>query len=128
MAKHVMTPARRAALRKAQLVSARKRRRNGLKSAARRNVKQGASYARATYGTKKGRRRIVKGAVIGATLAGVGAGAVAGYRSEPYQVSKGLRKSARKKTFVDKAAKAKYKKRVRPIIQANVWRKKAKRR
>jgi hypothetical protein len=41
MSKHVMTPSRRAALRKAQLVSARKRRRHGLGY----DAKRGASQA-----------------------------------------------------------------------------------
>jgi hypothetical protein len=49
MARHVMTPARRAALRKAQLASARKRRKGGVRSAARRNI----SHARSRRSANK---------------------------------------------------------------------------
>lgn len=44
MAKHVMTASRKAALRKAQLVSARKRRRHGLGYEARRSARQTVAY------------------------------------------------------------------------------------
>ena len=47
MAKHVMTASRRAALRKAQLVSARKRRKHGVGSQLRRSATQTVAYVTA---------------------------------------------------------------------------------
>lgn len=55
---HTMTPRRRAALRKAQLASARKRRkRNTVGSSVKRAVRQRASYAKASVQTRRGRKR-----------------------------------------------------------------------
>jgi hypothetical protein len=55
---HTMTPRRRAALRKAQLASARKRRkRNTVGSSVKRAVRQRASYAKASVQTRRGRRK-----------------------------------------------------------------------
>ena len=79
MATHVMTPARRAALRKAQLASAAKRRKYGVGYSARRSVKQSFQAGRANsqlrrinnkkIGKQTGAR---KAAVFGAV--GLGAG------------------------------------------------------
>lgn len=50
---HTMTPARRAALRKAQLTSARKRRKkNTVRSTVKRAVRQRMQYTAVTFGTK----------------------------------------------------------------------------
>jgi hypothetical protein len=81
---HVMTPARRAALRKAQLASAAKRRRGGVGSAARRAVGQKAGYARASasvatrrhVGSKGFQRKVKKG--VKYTAIGLGAAAAIG--------------------------------------------------
>jgi hypothetical protein len=92
--KHQMTPARRAALRKAQLVSARKRRRRGVRKEVSRAVRQTGSAARAggslarrkavrnfnSPANKTRRRKAVKYGAIGV---GVGAGAVLGYKTAP---------------------------------------------
>lgn len=91
---HVMTPARRAALRKAQLVSARKRRRRGVGKELKRAGRQTVSAARAggsvasrkavrrfnSPANKVRRRKAIKYGAIGA---GVGAGAVLGVKAAP---------------------------------------------
>lgn len=92
MARHTMTPARRAALRKAQIASARSRRKNTARKAISRSVRQSASSAKAS-GTlasrgavkrfnspanKARRRKIVKGVVVAAAVGTVAAGAVHG--------------------------------------------------
>ena len=53
MAAHRMTPARRAALRKAQLASARKRRKGGFRKAAKRSVKQTGQRVQANRSLRK---------------------------------------------------------------------------
>lgn len=146
---HVMTPARRAALRKAQLVSARNRRRRGVKSEIGRLGRQSVSTARASgslarrravknWKNPANRRRTIKRVAFGAAIVGVGAAAVAGSRTETFQVHKGVRKSMRKKNFngahprgpVRKAYrqkhKASYRARVTPLVRHNVRRRKAK--
>lgn len=88
---HVMTPARRAALRKAQLVSARKRRKHGLGYSAKRAGRQTLSTARAggSLATRRAvrkfnspaNRRIARHVAVGAVAAGgIGAGAVLGHK------------------------------------------------
>lgn len=85
---HVMTPARRAALRKAQLVSARNRRKRGVKSELKRAGRQTLSTARASGSLarrsavkrfnspankakrSKGYRRVGKGLAVGAAVVG----------------------------------------------------------
>lgn len=65
---HTMTPARRAALRKAQLASARKRRKSGVGSSAKKAIRQRASYARASAslpGAKNKRRKALKYTAVG---------------------------------------------------------------
>lgn len=85
MATHVMTPARRAALRKAQLASAAKRRRGGVGSSAKRAVRQKAGYARASAsvatrrhvgskGFKSKAKKAAKYTAIGLGVGAVGAG------------------------------------------------------
>ena len=89
---HTMTPARRAALRKAQLASARKRRkRNTVRSSVKRAVRQRASYTKASYQARKSRkrkkskrRRIANGIAYTA----VGLGAVAMRENRKYQGQK----------------------------------------
>jgi hypothetical protein len=66
MATHVMTPARRAALRKAQLVSAQKRRKYGVRYQAKNVARQKIAYA------KVNKRKVAKYTALGATLAGTG--------------------------------------------------------
>src|SRR4051812_37132495 len=92
MAVHTMTAARRAALRKAQLASARKRRRYGPVAAARKATGQRAGYAansaklkaRSAYKSPKNRKRakgfvkkVGKGAAIGVGVGTASALAVA---------------------------------------------------
>jgi hypothetical protein len=101
MARHVMTPARRAALRKAQLVSARNRRKRGVKSELKRAGRQTLSTAAASGSLarrsavkrwkspanqakrKATRRRAYKAAAIGGAVAGgvSAAGVLYGYHS-----------------------------------------------
>lgn len=81
---HVMTPARRAALRKAQLASAAKRRRGGVGAAARRAVRQKSQYALAStsvsarrhVGSKGFQKGVKKAAKY--TAIGIGGAAVIG--------------------------------------------------
>ncbi|AZS12553.1 hypothetical protein HWB99_gp017 [Mycobacterium phage DrLupo] len=91
---HKMTPARKAALRKAQLVSARKRRRRGVKNELKRAGRQSLSAARAggsvaarkavkkfnSPANRARRRKAVKVAAVGA---GVGTAAVLGAKTAP---------------------------------------------
>jgi hypothetical protein len=58
MGYHNMTPARRAALRKAQLASAAKRRKYGVGSQAKRAVKQQAGFAKASVQVAANRRHV----------------------------------------------------------------------
>lgn len=119
---HRMTPARRAALRKAQLASARKRRKNGVGSQVRRASNQSFQRARANASLKGSRRKIIRRAAYGAVVAGVAASALAGSRTESFQVHRGVAKSSRKKQFSSKAQKVKYQTRVRPLVRHNVRR------
>ena len=84
---HVMTPARRAALRKAQLASAAKRRRGGVGSAAKRAVSQKAGYYGASAnvaarrhvgskGFKQGAKKALKYTAIAGAAGGIGAAAI----------------------------------------------------
>lgn len=90
---HVMTPARRAALRKAQLASAAKRRRGGVGSAARRAVGQKAGYAKAStqvavrrhVGSKGFQKKAKTAAKY--TAIGLGAAAVVGGAYKAAEVS-----------------------------------------
>lgn len=90
---HTMTPGRRAALRKAQLASARKRRRGGVGSAAKRAVRQRSQYTRASASVasrrvvkkkgfkgkaKKAAKKAVKYTAVGLGAAAVGTGALYG--------------------------------------------------
>lgn len=91
---HKMTPARKAALRKAQLVSARKRRRRTVRREVSRAGRQTISAAKAggslagrkavrsfnSPANKARRRKALKVAAVGA---GVGASAVVGYKTAP---------------------------------------------
>lgn len=73
---HRMTPARRAALRKAQLTSARKRRKGGVGAAAKRSASQRVAYTRVNVRLNKKRtiRRVAGtvavGVVLGSAIAG----------------------------------------------------------
>ena len=93
--RHVMTPARRAALRKAQLASARKRRRRGVISSAKRAVRQKGQYAKASASVARNRhvgkkklntraKRVLKYAAGGAAI---GAAAGAAYGAHKYSTS-----------------------------------------
>lgn len=75
---HRMTPARRAALRKAQLASAKKRRKSGAVSQAKRSISQRRQYNAANRAlTKKKSHRIRKIAVVGVATATVLGGVAA---------------------------------------------------
>lgn len=114
---HVMTPARRAALRKAQLVSARKRRRrsgNNLASSSRRVVRQGLQRRKARLdsyhptvrgmGGRKVTRRQVRNARIQSAATVAVSSAYVGYmlttkqeRKKMYTSTKGVYSGSKKK-------------------------------
>ena len=119
-----MTPARRAAIRKAQAASARKRKR----ASNRPTAKQVRN------------RKIIKAVAVGAAATGVGVAAVYGageYRkSDRHYVNHSVRKSTRKmreKTIAttgkkaSKSAIATHQKRVRPLATANARKRTVKR-
>lgn len=112
---YVSTPARRAALRRAQLISAQKRRKYGVKYQTKNAVRQG--YTRAKLNKKK----TVKYAAI--TLAGtaVAVGAYKGYKSPTGKYTKGMTKSTLKAYRGGKrgAALKTHQNRVRPLVKKN---------
>lgn len=112
---HVMTPARRAALRKAQLVSAQRRRKYGVRYQTKNVARQKIAYA------KVNKRKVAKYAAIGATLAGVGAAAYVGTKTPTYKYHKGMRKSTIKAYRSGKRGPAltTHQNRVRPLIKKN---------
>jgi hypothetical protein len=114
-----LTPARRAALRKAQQASARKRKSRGSRP-------QSRNYAR-----KQRNRRRVKVAVLTGVAVGAGLAGVSYHGSERATVNRGVRKSVRKKGLrgvENKAARITHGKRVRPLVQHNVRRQRARKR
>jgi hypothetical protein len=114
-----MTPARRAALRKAQQASARKRKTHGSRPQSR------------THAKRQRRRRIVRNVALTGLAVGAVAGGVAYHQSEGATVNRGVRKSVRKKGLTgsaNKAARITHGKRVKPLVRHNVRRAKAKRR
>lgn len=128
---HRMTPARRAALRKAQLVSARKRRKRGVRSSVNRSVRQGASRSRASaalaVNNPRKRRQAIRRIGAGVAVGTVLGASVAYHGSNRAYTNRGVRKAVRKKDFTthvlgQKAAKARYAKRVRPLIAHNATR------
>lgn len=134
---HRMTPARRAALRKAQLASARKRRKRGVGSAVNRSVRQGASRTRAsaalTVNNKQKRRKAIRRVSAGVAVATVLGASVAYHGSNRAYTNRGVRKSVRKnlgsrrKTIRTKAQRQQYATRVRPLIAHNATRRGRKR-
>ena len=113
-----LTPARRAALRKAQQASARKRKGHGSRP-------QSRTHARKQRNRRRIKVAVLTGVAVGAGLAGVGY-----HGSERATVNRGVRKSVRKKGLtgsVNKAARVTHGKRVRPLVQHNVRRQRARR-
>lgn len=121
-----MTPARRAAIRKAQAASARKRK--GRRAASRPTQKQIRN------------KKVIKGVAIGAAAVGFGVAAVYGgkeyQKSDRHYVNHSVRKSTRKlheKSIVatgkraNKQAVAVNAKRVRPLASANARKRTVKR-
>ena len=114
-----LTPARRAALRKAQQASARKRKGHGSRPASRKHAKK-----------MRNRRRIKIAAYTGAAI-GLGLAGVSYHGSERATVNRGVRKSVRKKGLrgvENKAARVTHGKRVRPLVKHNVQRQRARKR
>jgi hypothetical protein len=119
MARYRLTPARRAALRKAQQASARKRKGHGSRP-------QSRNYAR-----KQRNRRRVKVAVLTTVAVGAGLAGVGYHGSERATVNRGVRKSVRKKGLTgsaNKAARVTHGKRVKPLVRHNVQRQRARKR
>lgn len=135
---HRMTAARRAALRKAQLASARKRRKHGVRSGVKRSISQGRSSAKASASlarrSKNYRRHVAKKAVKGAAIAAVAGGVVAGgvgyarsdrgyvHRKGAKATYKGYRKTGSYRAGREAA------RRQRPLHKANAKRRKKSRR
>ena len=114
-----LTPARRAALRKAQQASARKRKAHGSRPQSRKHAK------------KMRRRRIVRNTALIGLAAGAGLAGVSYHGSERATVNRGVRKSVRKKGLrgvENKAARVTHGKRVRPLVTHNVRRQRARKR
>ena len=125
MAAYKMTPARRAAIRKAQAASARKRKKRAANRPTPKQVRN---------------RKIVKGVAIGAAVVGVGVAGVYGakeyQKSDTHYVRKSVSKSTRKyrqKTLAKTGVKATkqqvrtHQKRVRPLAQSNARKRTVKR-
>ena len=110
-----MTPARRAALRRAQLISAQKRRKYGVGYQAKNAVRQKVDYARTNP------RKAVKYAAVGLAGAATIAGGYAAYKSPTGQYNKGMLKSTAKAYRGGKRgqALATHRNRVRPLIKRN---------
>ena len=113
-----MTPARRAALRKAQQASARKRKGHGSRP-------QSRKHARKMRNRRRIRVAALTGVAIGAGLAGVSY-----HGSERATVNRGVRKSVAKKGLrgaENRAARIAHGKKVKPLVRHNVRRQRAKR-
>ena len=115
-----MTAARRVALRKAQIASARKRKGKG----------KGARPEARNHAKKMRRRKNIKRAAYAAGAVTIVGTSLAYNGSERATVNRGVRKSVRKKGLTgsaNKAARITHGKRVRPLVTHNVRRKKASR-
>ena len=113
-----LTPARRAALRKAQQASARKRKGHGSRPQSRNHARK-----------MRNRRRIKVAALTGLAI-GTGLAGVSYHGSERATVNRGVRKSVRKKGLrgpENSAARSVHGKRVRPLVRHNVRRQRARR-
>ena len=112
---YVLTPARRAALRRAQLISAQKRRKYGVGYQAKNVARQQVQKARLNP------RKVAKYTAIGATVAVAGAALYAGSKTPTYKYHKGMRKSTIKAYRGGKRgyALATHQRRVAPLIRHN---------
>jgi type II secretory pathway pseudopilin PulG len=110
-----MTPARAAALRRAQLISAQKRRKYGVKYQAKNVARQKITSAKLNKG------RTLKYGALALTLASTGAAAYAGTKTPTYKYHKGTTKTTVKAYRGGKRGPAikTYRKRVSPIIAHN---------
>ena len=112
---YVLTPARRAALRRAQLISAQKRRKYGVGYQAKNVARQQVQKAR------RKPRKWAKDTARGATVAVAGAALYAGSKTPTYKYHKGMRKSTIKAYRGGKRgyALATHQRRVAPLIRHN---------
>jgi hypothetical protein len=110
-----MTPARAAALRRAQLISAQKRRKYGVGYQAKNVARQQVQKARLSP------RKVAKYTALGATVAIAGVGLYAGSKTPTYKYNKGMTKSTVKAYRSGKRgpALATHRKRVSPLIAKN---------
>lgn len=109
-----MTPARAAALRRAQLISAQKRRKFGAGYQAKNAIRQKIALS-------ANKKTIAKGVLVAATVGAVGTAAYLGSQTPTYKYKKGMTKSTLKAYSAGKRGPAliTHQNRVRPLVKKN---------